>query len=230
MSDVLLTVEIPQYPTKIKVSNCERAVYYKKKDKLPKKYCTEEYSFTRTGGILIDGRGRPVLKNPSKVGKEKFEILSGNKLNSGYGSPIIRNLIARQLKDFYRPYVRVLDPLPLEVFPLRIEWDIYTTVNIPNFDLSNLWFYYKYFEDTLHEIEDPRDADLPFKLRRQFVPIIPDDSIRYVTHPGNNPKLIPVAEYDDRKFIFRLYSDRRPEIMAHPLWQKQWQTLLLQYP
>ena len=205
----LATIEIPRYLTKIKVSKARRAKYYKKGSKnIPKKYRGEGYTFDKRG-FLIGPDGNRVVANPRTAGKPRYETLSGNKLTSGYATPFTRNKISSALKDFYRPFVRQLEPLGLEDFPIRIEWDFYTTVDVANFDMGNFWFYYKYFEDSLHETEDHRG--------NTFEPIIPDDNVRYVTHPPG-PRLFPVDDFEDRRFVFRIYSDRRPELLQHELW------------
>lgn len=221
---LLLVIEIPLYPQRIKLSNgTVKGKPYTKADlrRLPKTYTKERGYYFNGLGILKDKEGNTVYKNSKTVGKGNYETLSGNKLSSGYGDPHMRARIVKALKDFYRPFVRALSPISLEEFPIRLEWDLYATVSPCNFDLSNFWFYYKYFEDVLFEKEDPRYKDLPERHRRYWTPIIPDDSIRYVTQPGNNPRLFPIENSDDRKFIFRIYTDHREELMNHPIWKKK---------
>jgi hypothetical protein len=163
-------------------------------------------------GFLCGPDKKRIVSNPKTAGQPRYETLSGNKLTSGYASEHQRNHIAIGLKDFYRPFIRKMKPFTKDDFPIRIEWDFYTTVDTPNFDMDNFWFYLKYFLDTLKEGYDPRD-------NRKYEPIIPDDNIRYITHPAS-PRLIPVTDFEDRKFVFRFYRDNRKEILDHNLWEK----------
>jgi hypothetical protein len=198
MESVLIAeLVIPKYITKIELSKSRRKKYYKKGDDLPKKY--QKTGFTFKGGFLVDPEGNRVIKNPRSAGTPKYEVLSGNKITSGYATPHIRAKIAAALKDFYRPHVRTLKPF--SSLPLRVEWEFWTTVDPANFDMSNFWFYYKYFEDSL-----VREG------------IIPDDSIQFVTSPGA-PMLVPVDNFEDRKFVFRFYQDDRTAIREHVLWK-----------
>jgi len=189
---------IPQFITKILASKSRRPTYYKKTDKIPKKY--QKYSFS--GNYLVDDHGKRILKNTRTVGKEIYQQLSGNNLLSGYGSYHMRAKIAKRLKAFYKPFVLnyVKTHGPITTFPLRIEWDVYKYIGTPNWDASNLFFYYKYFEDTLFE---------------KGVELIPDDNVSFITwSPG--PKIIPVDDPTKQKFVFRFYHDTRPELKQSP--------------
>lgn len=197
-------ITIPKYIYRVKISDAQQTIYHRKggKRKIPKTY-REKYSFDKNG-YLIDDDGNRIVANPHTAGKPKYDALSGNKFSSGYGSPHQRNNLVHAMKDFYRPFVQdQLDPIDPRHFPLRVEWDVYTTVDPSNWDLSNFWFYYKYFEDCLSEDEDPNGN----KIKR----IIPDDSVKYITQsPG--PRLFPISDFEERKFVFRFYTDDRKEI------------------
>lgn len=198
MDKLLGEITIPKFITKVLVSKKRRPKYYRKGDEIPKKY--SKYSFK--GSFLVDAHGKKVVKNTRSVGTPKYEQLSGNNLLSGYGSHHIRAKIAKELKEFYKPYVQafVKKNGPFTTFPLRIEWDVYTELGAENWDASNLFFYYKYFEDTLFM----KDTGL-----------IPDDCIKYITFsPG--VKIIPVDDWEKRKFVFRFYYDDRTELKRPP--------------
>ena len=197
MADPIQVITIPRYLTRIQVARARRAKYFTKTSiKIPKKY--DDLEFNRKG-FLVDIDGNRIIANPRTAGKPRYETLSGNKLTSGYATPFTRTMISNKLKDFYRPFVksmRVMTDLPI-----RMEWDFYTTVDKPNFDLSNFWFYLKYFEDTL--VSEG---------------IIPDDSVQFITHSAS-PRLIPVNKFAQRKFVFRFYHDDR-SVLNHPVWDK----------
>lgn len=200
MDTIIQELVIPKYITRVILSNQRRKKYFIKGDKLPKKYQKSDFTWNRKG-FLVSSDGERVIKNPRVAGTPKHEVLSGNKITSGYATPHIRNKISGALKDFYRPHVRRM--IPITEFPLRIEWEFWTTVDPANFDMSNFWFYYKYFEDTL-----------------VTEGIIPDDSVQFVTSPAA-PILVPVENFEDRKFVFRFYQDDRPVIRDHELWRDQ---------
>ena len=198
MPKLIQTITIPRYITRIQTSKQRRRTYYKKVGgkQIPKKYSLLGFD---KQGFLVDAEGERIVSNPRSHGKPKYEYLSGNTLTSGYSTPFMRSRIAREMHNFYAPFVRSMRPMT--EYPLRIEWDFYTTVDKPDFDLSNFWFYLKYFEDTLTSEK-----------------IIPDDNISYITHSAS-PKLIPVDSFTQRKFVFRFYLDEREEIKNHPLWK-----------
>ena len=228
MSNKLLaTIEIPEFITKVKTANKRRKKYYRKKKgkwkpkKLPpsykKKLKNGTYSINKKG-YLLDENDERILKNKQTAGKPRYETLSGNKLLSGYGSPFTRAKLARGLKDFYRPFVQehVREHGPITEFPLRVTWDLFTTVeDKPNWDAFNLFFYYKYFEDSLHETTD-EDAKHTYRYEGEDLqPLIPDDNVRYITWPAS-PKIIPVDNWEERKFVFRFFHDGRKELNKKP--------------
>lgn len=246
MNQPLQTITIPEYMTKVKTSESRRAKYYNKYDgkgksktwdydtlegkyepikedydgppfKLPApktkliKLYEGDYEWNSQGYLRDKKTGDRIIANPRSAGTPNYEPLSGNKLSSGYGNPIVRAKLVGALKDFYRPFVQdQLVPFNDTDFPLTVEWECYTQVNRSHrFDLSNFWFYYKYFEDCLTEEEDNNG--------NAVTQMIPDDNIRYITKPAS-PLLIPVDEWEDRKFIFKFYKDKRQVISKNEFW------------
>jgi hypothetical protein len=198
MDKLLGEIVIPKFITKILLSAKRRPKYYTKKDKIPKKY--QDCIFKK--GYLVNVNGAKIVKNIRSVGTPKYEQLSGNSLLSGYASPYTRAKIARELKAFYKPFVKefVKKNGAFTEFPIRVTWDVYTDISSTNWDASNLFFYYKYFEDTLF-LEDTK--------------VIPDDCIKYITFsPG--AKIIPVDNWEKRKFVFKFYYDDRTELKREP--------------
>jgi len=206
--ELLQTLEIPNFPLRFKVSNKQKAKYWKRHHKnRPKKY--ENYQNTDKEGYLLDQEGNRLLKNPDAMGTPKYVSLSGNNFTTGL-HPSVRSGLVHNLKDFYMPYVRLMKPF--QKFPLIVEWDFYAPVD-RGFDMSNFWFYYKYLEDCLFMTE---------YRKRPVQPILPDDDRAYVVKPGA-PLLWPVDTLEQRKFVFKFYHDNRPLIQNHPLWKAQHQ-------
>lgn len=215
---LLAEIVIPQFITRVQISSKRRKKYWKlgKKqtvesfyESLPKRHKDKKLD---RNGYLIDEKGRRVVSNPIAAGTPKYEILSGNNLLSGYGNPNIRAKLVKSLREFYRPHVQeyIKQHGPIEKFPLRVEWDVYTTVpedpTKASWDAGNLFFYYKYFEDSLH-----KDAE----INEKYLALIPEDKVVYITHPPG-PKIIPIDNWEDRKFIFKFYHDDRPELRRKP--------------
>lgn len=192
----LLEIEIPEFIVRVKTSEARRAKYYKPSDKIPKKYQGTNFEFRefKVGKrkvkhlTQIDTRER-VIANPRSAGTAGYINLSGNMFMSGFTKPVTRSKMVNGLKDFYKRLLKNKIS-KLATFPLRIEWDVYTVTD-HRFDMSNLSFYYKYFEDTLVDLG-----------------VIPDDSHEYISWPPG-PKLFSVATEQERKFVFRFYHDKR---------------------
>lgn len=210
----LATIVIPKFITKVQMSKKRRKKYWKQKSKdkwypraLPTTYQDKidngDWTIDKKGYLKLED-GKKKIANPQAAGTPKYEVLSGNKLLSGYGHHSIRATLVNALRDFYRPFVKkhFKEFGPITQFPLRVTWDCYTTVEEdPNWDAGNLFFYYKYFEDALHKDKN--------------ISIIPEDSVKYITHPAN-PKIIPVDNWEDRKFEFNFYYDDRKELKRKP--------------
>jgi len=156
-------------------------------------------------GYLADKEsGERLIANSRRAGKPSYDPISGNRIISA-------NSTGRQakyknaIKDFYRPFIKdQLEPIDRDLFPVRLEMYMHTVVNRNGnlFDLSNLWFYRKYFEDVLFEVDPP---------------IIPDDNVKFITdHRG--PTLIPIDDWEDREIKFEFHQDNRDEIDEHEFW------------
>lgn len=187
---------IPLFPTHIQLSKSRRAKYYNKESKIPKKL--SKFGFDKKGR-LVDDTGSPVIANPRTVGKQKLLKLSGNDIVMGFATHHIRAKIANELHAFFKPFVvkfkREHGTLPT---PIKIRWQVMIPVGEANWDLSNLFFYWKYFEDSLVKAG-----------------VIPDDNIKFVTSaPG--AEIVPVDDINQRAFIFTFTHDNRPELNREP--------------
>ncbi len=209
---LLRTIEIPKFIINVQLSKKRRTVYYKAKDNLPKKY--KKCKIKK--GYYVDENGERLIKNPRVAGKPKVLKLAGNDFYTGYQHPSVRAKVVRELKAFYRPFIQenIRQFGAIETFPLNVEWDVYTDVSNPNWDASNLGFYYKYFEDCLFESKNYDGSPILYK-REPVKQLIPDDNIVFITFPPG-PKIIPVDNWEDRKFVFRFYYDDREELKRTP--------------
>lgn len=204
--ELLQTITIPQYPLRFKTSNKRKKKYWKKHHKnRPKKYA--HLTKADKKGYLLDEEGNRVVKNPQAAGTPNYISLSGNAFTTGM-HPAVRSKAVHFLKEFYMPFVQA-QMKPFERFPLQVEWEFHSPVDVP-YDMSNFWFYYKYFEDCLFMDEFNN---------KKIEPLIPDDNRKFVTKPGA-PELFPVDTMEDRKFVFRFYHDERDIIQSHDLWNQ----------
>jgi len=161
--------------------------------------CKGNYEWN-SQGYLENEDGERLIANPRRAGKESSDSISGNRIISA-NSTGRKNAV----KDFYHPFIKdQLEPIDRSLFPVRLEMYIRTVVNRNGnlFDLSNLWFYRKYFEDVLFEVDPP---------------IIPDDNVQFITdHKG--PTLIPIEDWDKRELIFQFHQDNRQKVQDHDFW------------
>lgn len=196
----LLTIEIPKYVLRVKLSKARRKMYYTRGMKIPKKYIN--CGFNRKG-FLVDKNGNPIVKNSRSAGKPRYLKLSGNWIISNQSTHVRRKAIS-ELKAFYVRKLGEMDlgPLPEDAYPLRIEWDIYAPIGKADWDVDNLYFYWKYFCDALRNES-----------------ILAEDNVRFITLPPA-PCFIPVESDDERKFVFRFYTDDRECIQNHAFYRE----------
>lgn len=211
-------VVIPKYPIRMMTSKKRRKRYFKKKYSdtkgeeiwkprpLSKTYQAklrkEIYTLSKNN-YLLDENNERIVANSRSHGTPKYTGYSGNDFTSGNYHPNLRNQLAINLKDFYRPYVQSLTPMMGDT-PIRVMFIIKTPLDHKTQDSSNLWFYYKYFEDCLFEKTHPVSG-------KKLKTIIPDDSYEYVSQAGSGPLFVPIKDFKEREFIFQFYKDTRDE-------------------
>lgn len=196
-----MSIEIPEYLTRVKLSEKRRKIYFKRGKKIPKKYL--HFPFDQKGFLVYPDSGERVVKNALTAGTPRWLTLSGNWF---YASPQkhTRALAIKEVKRFFRRALSKMEIAPLsdDAYPLRVEWEFHAPVGVGNWDLDNLWFYQKCFLDTLVKMG-----------------VLRDDTIEYITAPGR-PEFYPVEKEEDRKFVFRFYKDDRACITNHEFWQR----------
>lgn len=188
-------VTIPEYITRIKLSDHRRPTYYVNGTKIPREYSTSRYEFrdkkfrNYTKSLLYDTVEKIfIVKNKSFVGKPRYTSIGGNMLYAGMNEHV-RMLIISGIKEYFRQYIQKLTPI--KDFPIHIDAQLHAIPGLRNWDIDNLWIYIKCFQDLLIESR-----------------IIPDDSVKYITKAPSF-EYFPVAENKDRKIIFILRPDTR---------------------
>jgi len=187
-----LTIEIPEYITHVTLSKSRRPKYYKKGQKIPKKYA--KFKTYDLKGRLLGADGHPLVANAGVVNKPREQKINGQQLYSGNMNPMMRSKVVSLIKEFFQPFTANLDSVAV---PVRIEADLYCPMAAKNWDLDNQWIYHKCFLDSLVKNG-----------------VLPDDNIMFVTQaPGF--RYFPVDHKEDRKLVYRLIPEDRPEILQH---------------
>lgn len=185
----LLELVLPEFPRKIALSKQKSAQPYtlKRPPKDSKYYDQNNYYWSPRGILLHKKTHTPVYKEAEEIairGQVLFSQMHFSK----------RSKLIIKLKEYVYSHVKYLKPIPEEHFPLRVDMDYYSPATKTNWDLDNLWIWTKVTLDVLVASK-----------------IIPDDSVKYITHaPG--PRFVPVKTEEERKIIYRVYSDNRPEL------------------
>lgn len=195
-------IEVPQYVTRIKTSETRRKKYYLRGEDLPVAIET-----ALAAGDLKWKKDRVydplekdyLIRNARTQDKPNYILISGNEIYARMHERK-RMMIVKGIKDSLKPYLSIL-PSRLD-YPVSIEMILHCPPKSANWDLDNLWIYFKCFQDLI--------VDEGF---------LPDDNIMYITK-STAITYIPCKNEDDRKMIFIIKPDRRPELTAHNLYDR----------
>lgn len=152
-----------------------------------------------------------VLDNPDKVGKPKFARIKGQDIYSGNMGEFYRANVMKQIKDSMIPLVQSLPVI--DSYPIAITMELHTPIKLSHdkskgdkhqrWDADNHAYpYLKAFPDVLTELGK-----------------IKDDSIEFITTPAHCV-YVPCATDEDRKLVFIITKDERPEITNNPFYGK----------
>jgi hypothetical protein len=189
--------------THVKTSNKRRPVYYNvHKHTIPKMYQNINYWIDKEGFVKDKLTKNKVLKNKRAVGTPKFQKINGQDFYSGFSTPHIRNLIVKEIKNFFKTSVKH-KKIDLTMFPIQLEMELHKPFEDGDWDLDNLWIYNKCFQDVLQDLK-----------------IIPDDNVQYITKPGS-PEYFPVDTWEEAKIVYNIYQDLRPEILNSKYYEKK---------
>lgn len=204
MRRLLLEITIPEYITKVALSESRRPVYYsiKGKRKPPNKYKKNPmYMIDKQGYLRYRPTGDKVLANKKVAGTPKFQKINGQDFYSGFGSYQLRIKIVAGIKNSFRRFVKMLPTIT--EFPVQFEMELHNIPGEANWDLDNLWIYTKCFQDLL--VEEG---------------VIPDDNIQFVTKPAA-PEFYPIKDENERKLVFKIYKDERDLKITEPVRSKK---------
>lgn len=178
--DIIYQVSIDDYIEHVVLSNKRRPVYYKKTDKIPKKYQTNKYHFNKASELICTETNERVLKNIRSVGKPRYKKISGQNIWVGLNHNL-RNKIANEIKKFFYKHLKGLKVIPKSMFPIGVDIKFIKPIGSNNWDLDNLALIYrKVLLDCLKTIIGADDSV-------EFIREIPT---RFSPSPDENRKLI----------------------------------------
>ncbi len=184
--------EIPRFIEHVELSKKRRAVYYKRTNRIPKKYMDKSLYMFGKNDILYDVRtGEKVIKNSRSVGKPNMKKINSQYFWSG-SNPHIRRKIKRDMSLFMLNYIKRIPPVRTNQYPIGINFILYDTINGEN-DLDN--FVYIWFKVVL-DVLTAKEMD--------HKPIIIDDSREYVRKLGIEFR--PIDRHEDRVLVVQINS------------------------
>lgn len=186
-SKVLSQIVINDYIEYIELSKHRRAVYYKKDDKIPKKYLDKtKYEFIKE--ILVDSETKEkIIKNSRSVGTPKRKKISGQDIWMGMHYAL-RAKIAKELKIYLKKQFKILglQPIKSEDYPISIQLDFHKPFGEANWDIDNHALIYRKC------ILDALKGDY-----------IEDDSVKFVR---GIPSFYIPCEKKDQKLVITIYK------------------------
>jgi len=108
MSDKVWKIVIPNYEEKVPISKRRRAKYYKKGEKLAKKYLTgikNGMYFYDKKGFLVDQNKNRVIANPISAGTPKFWTINGQRMYDGTLHYTARSKITRWMHEYLSQFI-----------------------------------------------------------------------------------------------------------------------------
>lgn len=210
---LLRRIEIPNYIKEVRLSKGRRPIYYYKgKDKIPKKYQKNGYSFKK--GILFDPDGKKVVKNKGSINKPRKKRILGQDIWKGINFNL-RSKIAKEMKKYFYSHFQELDPLLDEKdYPIGIRIDIYDLLDAGE-DLDNMiYFYRKTIHDALcgnvefykKEIKK-EDGTISYENipdREKYPQLILDDDKKHIQDIPT--KFYPIKEDEDGKIVIEIFK------------------------
>lgn len=186
-------ITINEYLTHVELSKTRKAKYYRKGQKVPAKY--SKFKSYDLKGRLMDADGEAIIANAGVVNKPRMLKINGQSLYSGNMNPMVRSKVVNVLKDAMRASI----PKDIQLgYPVRVEADLYAPLAAKNWDLDNQWIYHKCFLDAL-----------------VAEGCLPDDNIMFITQAPAF-RYFPCDHIEDRKIVYRIVPEDRPEILEHP--------------
>lgn len=120
-------VKVENFIDRIQLSKKQRPTYFKKKDKIPKKYSTEQFAFVNNSLINIV-TGEKVIKNSIKVGTPNIKLITGQYFWEG-AHPHIRRKIKKEMSEYFYKYLKDAPQVKDDQYPIGVRIDLYDDMN-----------------------------------------------------------------------------------------------------
>lgn len=177
--NILYKVEIPNYIKYVQLSKQRRAKFFKKGQKIPKKYLhNEEFFNFNSKGILVNVQDdSKIIANPRVAGTPRFKKIRGNDIWSGMDH-FLRAKIARDLKNYFKDIYKEnnLKPLKRDDYPIGVLLEFYDIINEETQDIDNLSLIYR--KCSLDALKGIIEDDKPIYLQEIPCSFIPIDDTR----------------------------------------------------
>lgn len=169
--------------THVPLSLSRRPKYYRRGDKIPKRFTKPRYD---KQGFLLDSKSQRVQKNKRSAGTPRLWRVNGQDLYSGRLQGFARKRVVAYLHQYLAGHIGsvITEPLPL-AYRWGVALDIHGAYSDRSWDVDNQWIWIKCFCDTLVEQQ-----------------LLPDDNIQYINEAGRI-RHIPAPKY---RFTFHVYA------------------------
>lgn len=184
--------------------------YIKEDKRLPSpKSMTKDFKY-----LLYSNEGgeyQAVIANPKKKGTPSMYLINGQDIYNGFLRDFMLGKVMGAIKENYKPHIKNL-PVISE-YPIKIHCDIYDTIKHVHdkskddfgqrWDVDNYAFpYVKAFPDLLTKeglLKDDDRLHMPSNVSASF---------------------IPISNHEDRKLVFIISKESRPEIVENEVYKK----------
>jgi len=182
----VLNIDIPEYLTHVQLSKARRKKYYRKGDRIPKKYQNPAFVFDAKGLLVEKRSNMPVIANPKTAGKPRYKKINGQEIYTGNLPPILRSIMIKEMKSYYSKHL----PNNIKIRkPCKLVIEIHNAIGVGNQDLDNMsWVLVKVIQDVLVELS-----------------VIPEDNVTVIT--GYEVTFVPTLPKEKRKLTVKLLID-----------------------
>jgi len=188
--NILYKIEISNYMKYVQLSKQRRAKFFKKGQKIPKKYLHNEDFFNfNSKGILVNVTDdSKVIANPRVAGTPRMKKIRGNDIWSGM-DPFLRAKIAKDVKNYFKDIYKKnnLKMLKSTDYPIGVYLEFHDIINEDTQDIDNLSLVYRKCSlDALKSV------------------VIEDDMPNYVQEIPCS--FIPIDNENNNKLIITIYK------------------------
>lgn len=202
----IFRIEIPLYVRHVKLSNARRPTFYKKGDKIPKKYLNKErYDFIELekGEFLFDlDNSEKVIKNSKVVGTPRVIVINGQSLYNGAIAKHTRNKVVETIEQEMHKFIKQFPKI--EDYPINIIYEYHDLVRDPIsknklFDIRNREvFYGKCIEDCLTRNNKIEDDNILFLtgISYKFIPTEGERKIVIIINKETDNRILKNKPYE----------------------------------